>query len=510
MRAIVLLGLVLSSPAFAGQPLFSTLACPAIGEEYGKMIAKLDAIKASVKRDANCDQVALKVKSLEDLVGKDRDAVLDIFDKAQGQALTPEQSKTVRDYAENVTKKVAALNDLFSQANFCFKDDKADQQLTSLAGFVGEAANMVGSLSGPYGAPIALAGNVVAGFLTGLDQVLKTRAGYDFSKRPEWVSYVQNLCTYHSYREQIEHLLDPRGRIQKLQTLKAKLDAQIDTMARDCAECRAIVNEYQSRSGASEPELANLLASQIRSADTQFAKPYGSYMLQSLGLRDWATTEITRVQRESSSYWADASGRYQLTQAKADIEQFLIEREAPKFVAFGTRRARADFGAFTSMVNGEGRTLYYTLTRANAEMLAGRMDNRSWYDPVSIFRALVIQPLDWGKIAEGTAREEAQYAWARFHDQSLNLFRTALASTQVVQSFCSFFKHAGLYSPSLRNTCGLPDFNEQVAQQTKLTAELDRAGVSLGPLNGGELPGDGTSDPIEAILRAIDSRGVGR
>lgn len=528
-------GVLVSGAAFAdSKPLFPVLACPAVGEEYEKMIAKLDSIKASVKTDANCTNVELKVKNLEDLVTKDREEVMEIINRArakqgqtpvdpgtvQGQvqaqaatALTPEEMTKVRNYAENVTKKVAALNDLFMQNNYCFRGDKPDNQLASLAGFVGEAANMVGSLAGPWGTPIALAGNVIAGFMTGMDMIFKSRAGYDFDDRAQWISYVQNLCTYHSYRDQIEHLLNPIGRVSQLRALQDKLDAQIRVMERECADCRVIANGYHANaSGMNQSELLETLGGHIEAADRQNEKPYGTYMIQSLGLRDWTLEEIKRVQKEAQTYWADATGRHLLSQAKADIEQFLIAREGPNFLRHGVAQSRRDYQEFATMIGTEGRTVYMMLMRSNPGVLPVKLSNPAWTDPMEMFRALVIQPLNWEVLEASQQRDEMQFTWTHFRDQSLDRFRTSLASTQVVQSFCSFFKHAGYYGPDIRDNCNSGYFKRQILEQNLLTNELTAAKINMGPINGTFRadPSEGQSlTAIEAITKEIEERRIG-
>jgi hypothetical protein len=491
--------------------LFQVLDCPAIGDEYDQLLSKLESIKTSIKKDANCANVELKVKSLQDLVTTERQKVMDVISTAGDNPLTAEQSKIVRDYAEDVTKKVAALNDLFSQSNYCFKDDKADHQLGSLAGFVGEAANMVGSLSGPYGTPIAMAGNIIAGFLTGLDQIFKTRAGFDFNNPAQWKSYVNNLCTYHNYRDQIEHLLNPAARIKELQDLKNKLDFQIGIMSRDCGDCRVIMNSYEMNKALGENGLKDLLGVQIQSADVKNVKPYGSYMLQSLGLRDWAVAEIKRVQKDAQTYWAEASGRHLLTQAKNDLELFLIEKQGPRFLGQGVQQAHNDYNDFLNMAGTEGRQLYGMIDRTNRDLLGGRVANIGWSDPLSVFRALVITPIGWERVSAGQQRDDVQYAWLHYRDQSVDKFRTAMASTQMVQTFCSFFAHGGFYSPEIRGACRSPYFSKQVAEQNGLAAELNAANIPLGPLSNSTAADEqSVADKIEAISRAIENRGVGR
>ena len=215
------------SPSDDPTQLYQVAQCPAIGEDYERMVAKLDTIKAAIKDTGNCKHVTLAVDTLQKLLDEDRQKAIDIVDKSSEAGLSKEDSEFIKKYAEGLTKKVASLSDLFLHSNQCFAEDAPDP-LSSLSGIVGEASSLIGSVAGPWGAPIALAGNIIAGFLSGLNEVMNSRAGYDFSKRDQWMSYVQNLCTYHTYREQVESLLDPVGRLSQLRTLQAKLEAQIE------------------------------------------------------------------------------------------------------------------------------------------------------------------------------------------------------------------------------------------------------------------------------------------
>lgn len=424
--------------------LFPVLECPRIGDEYEQMISKLEAVKTSIKQDANCKNVEMNVKNLEDLVTKDRDEVLEIAGRAENQSLGADDAEKVRAYAENITKKVTALNDLFMRSNHCFREDDAGKQLSTLSGFVSEAAQMVGSLSGPWGAPIALAGNVVAGFLTGMDQVLKSRAGYDFSKRDQWTSYVQNLCTYHGYREQIEHLLNPAARIAQLKVLKTKLDTQIDYFSNNCVEC---------------PDMMRL---------------------QSLGLRDWVVRELARVDKESRTYWADVSGRHILYRTKEELEDFLIAREAPRFLAYQVQRAVSDYYAFEGFAGLEGRAVYAQLEKMSPDILTRKVKYINWSETLDVFRSLMVSKLNFSAFPAGEQGDEGKYLWMHFRDQSLNHLRTAQTSAQVVQTFCSFFRNSGRYSPGIRGQCTSATFKRLLENQKQIEKELSEARAEAG------------------------------
>lgn len=507
--------------------LFPVLECPAIGDEFEKMLSKLESIKVSIKENANCENIALQVKSLEDLVVNDREEVVAIIRRKQAEGQTPvaegqpsqqvpgqgqgpslndQEAETIRAYAENVTKKVAALNDLFLRNNQCFQDDNADQQLTTLAGFVSEASQLVGSLSGPWGVPIALAGNVVAGFMTGLDQVLKSRAGFDYSKKEQWSSYVQNLCTYHSYRDQIDHLLNPQARISELNELKTDLDQQITLMTKSCAECRSIEEVFKSRTDLSSDLMKVMVNPQVVSADHRLAKPFGTYTLHSLGLRDWVVREIDRIQEESQSYWSDVAGRHILYRAKEEIEAFLLHREAPRFLDHQNFASERDHSAFIRFLAGDGRSLYEQLEDANGQVIQLKFGRRDLWNPLNIFRALVINPLNFAPLPEES--DDLKYSWAHFRDQSLMKFGAAQTTTQVVQSFCSFFKHSGHYSPAIRNQCTSEVLKRLTFEQSQLAGELTTAKINSGlrPMSLPELERIPYSqNKLEALRKAVSS-----
>lgn len=492
--------------------LFPVLECPAIGEEYEKMISRLDSIKAAIKEDANCNNVTMEVKSLEDLVVKDRQAVLAIVNGKEDEPLTAEQAAKLRDYAENVTKKVAAVNDLFMRTTQCFKEDEVDKQLSSLSGFVSEASQLVSSVAGPWGAPIAMAGNVIAGFLTGLDQIFKSHEGFDFDKREEWMSYVQNLCTYYSYRDQIDHLLNPQARISQLQTLQSTLDGQIQTMIDTCTECRTIESAYNANRAAGATRIQSIVDPQVRAADQNHSRPYGTYILQSLGLRDWVVSEVERIRRESASYWGDVSGRHLLYLAKEQIEEFLLTHEAPRFLEFQGYTSRRDFAEFSYFSGDQGRYLYEEIERANAQVIQAKVDRRAWNDPVQYFRSLVLNPLQFEVLPSDETADDLRYSWLHFRDQSLMRLRKAQTSTQVLQSFCSFFKHAGQFSPDVRANCSNPMIRELIKVENAIEAEIQASPA----LQNGERPMtinpdlEGTvvysRNKVESLTRAMQSR----
>ncbi len=520
---ILSFALVLSIPSFAqsnnqpgDQPVdsaYPTVNCPAVGQEYEKMVSKLDAIKTSIKDTANCKEVTMEVDSLQKLLDEDRTKVFEIVDSAKETGLTAEQSEFVKKYAEGLTKKVSGLNDLFMNSTQCFSEDATVKPIGALAGFVGEASSLIGSVSGPWGAPIALAGNLVAGFLTGLDEIFKKNAGFDFSQRNQWVNYVQNLCTYHSFRPQIDHLIDPVGRINQLNHLETVLNVQISQLQTTCSDCNKIVSLYTPNMDSASAIAAT--QSDVSAANMKYNRPYGSYTLQNLGLRDWVLKEIARLEREANGEWGNASGQYILTRTKEQIEDFLIRREAPNFLSFQTSQARTDYQDFVSFVNNEGRGLYNDLVRANKNAVADVIKSSWSVSPLAYFEALILNPVKWSTLPDNNNTVDLRYSWNHFRANSVLALRTAQTTARAALSFCAFFKRTDQYSSEIRAICSNDSFKKLVDQQLNLENQIKTAGMTdadFRPTNLNQYSLDDNRvfarNPLDALTKTIEMREI--
>jgi hypothetical protein len=135
-----------------------------------------------------------------------------------------------------------------------------------------------------------------------------------------------------------------------------------------------------------------------------------------------------------------------------------------------------------------------------------------WSDPLSVFRALVIKPIAWNRLASGPQTEDLQFSWAHYRDQGLNSFHNAETSTQLVQTFCSFFKHAGFYSPAIRAQCASGYFSRLVSVQEDFAKELKAANLDAGaPVNSYiAIDDDNYSlNRLEALTKKIEQQGIG-
>lgn len=525
------------------EPITPAVQCPAIGEEYEKMVAQLENIKTSIKDTANCKNVTMQVDDLKKLLDTDRAKVQAILDKAQanpsntatpapgttpfpGTAPVPgappaapvqisgEDAQILRAYSEAMTKKVAGLMDIFVNSNQCFQEDTQPNRIGMLAGLVGDASSLVGTVAGPYGVPIALAGNLIAGFMAGLQDVLNSRAGYDFNKRTDWANYVQNLCTYHSFRDQIDHLLSPGQRSSEITRFNQSLEKQISQMSKVCPECQQMENNFQPNANPDQAIAAN--SGLVKAANSRFSVPIGSYMLQSLGLRDWIRQELDRMARESAGEWGSASGQYVLIRAKESIEDFLIRMEAPKFLQFQTTQALTDYNEFLDFSSSEGRNLYQAIQQLNPKVITQPIGRMGWsYDPLAYFNSLILSPLNWDILPQNDSASDLLYSWNHFKANSLLNLHTSETTARVALSFCAFFRRTNQYNSTIRSICTAKPFKGLIENYTAMEAKLEsnvqtKQDVIPAGLSEYFIDRDPkySENSIEALIRTVEERKI--
>ncbi len=441
-KSITFLFTLLFSFSAQGAPQVELLKCPAIPESYLNALTKLNVIKTAIKEEAACKPITREVESLEALLGERREVVDKLIEKNKKEPLDADETKKIREYVEDVTKKVFSTTELIKRSEYCFDEDRKEFGLSEMASITLDATAAAKSVAGPWAAPIVLGGQILAGIFQGLDAMFGGHAGYDFDKLEQRQSFVQSLCTYYNYRQDIEYLLYPKHRLTQLRELKRNLEKNRDSLATNCELCRRI-SELAKRNFSIDPGVVQQINQLAATADSAYEQPLGSYLIQTLSSLSWVEEEVKRVQMDLAD---EASiGRDFISEVRADIDEFLFENEAPRFLNFQTKKALDLHGDFRSFVKEEGRDL---LLEAGGS--AGISINK-------ILRAdemEIIQMMN--QVAKALESQQESSVYHRIVDFQRNAEdlaeRTQLAA-DVRVSYCRFFQKAGLYNSSLRESC---------------------------------------------------------
>lgn len=428
------------------------VSCPAVSEDFSNLITRLDSLKASIKKGANCKDVDTTISSKFDGIAKTRDRFLELVKKSQTDTLTEAEIKEIGNYADQVTTKVSSIIDLMTNANSCFESDADKKALTSLSGFVSEASTLLSQVAGPWGAPVAIGGQILSGFLTGLDKILKSRAGYDFSDNAQWVAYLQNLCTYQAVRQSAEALLHPQDRISKLRSISNKLDQNmlvIQSVCPECGDIQAMPMGQMSKDA------------KIQFVDTKYIARVGSLASRVRNAQSWVKAEIARVSGESNAYWNNVTGKNALSNAQRDLEKFLLEKEAPRFLEYQYSRSSLALQDLRTFLYYDGSDV---LKQAYKAKLIDQMPSAdpglpTWGgllvagEQVNVFKALT--STDWRAKFKSAGKnpDELGFRLINARKTALAKFDTTSWSYGVSYVLCDYFQQADLYSSTLQSSC---------------------------------------------------------
>jgi hypothetical protein len=434
-------GLIASFSAQAANEPFKLLKCPAVPQAYTQMITELSVLKTAIKRDAACSPVQSEVKSLESLLGARRTTVVELIKKNKTEPLQERELDEVRTYVEDVTKKVFATAELLDRNKNCFSEDNQALGLSDLASITLDATALAKTVAGPWSAPIAIGGQALAGIMQGLDKVVKSRRGYDFTKLEQRQSYVQSLCTYYNYRQDIENLLFPDQRVAQLRSLDFALKTGLNGMVQSCPECRQI--SELSKAPNQVPGNAGTINGLASSADAAYKLPLGSITVKTISSMGWVRGELNRIAEEMEG---DVSiGRDLVSEIKADIDQFLFDKEAPRFIRFQNKKAADLFHDFRSYVVSEAGSLIYA-AGDTISLPVNSVYNMNELEIINQVKSLK------GPLA-ATKQTNLLSRIAEFERRTSDLLARTRLAMEVQATYCQFFQRAGLYNSGIQYAC---------------------------------------------------------
>lgn len=445
----LLVSLILTAPgAFASQEnadIAPVLKCPAVPEAYSKMITELNFLKTSIKQEAACAPLNNEVRGLETLLGQRRDAVKALIEKSKTAPLTDEELTVIRFYVEDVTKKVFSTAELFNRNNHCFIEDKKNFSFADLSSITLDATALAKTIAGPWATPIALGGHALARIFEGLNTVVKNQRGYDFTRLDQRQRYVQSLCAYYNYRQDIDYLLYPEQRVASLRALEGTLTTHLKGVVENCPECSLLAKKTvqslnENGKGVDSPAKLNEMATKINGT---YVRALGTQTVRTLTTLKWINGEIAQV---SESVDDNATiGRDFLSEIKADIDGFIFEKEAPKFVTFQANKSLDLFHEFRNFVRNEGDLLMTQATAAGQ----GQWVNLSLMNETDVLKTVAAYQAK----ARAAGLTSLAARIAQYTGKSVELFNRTRIAAGVTETYCAFFQRAGVYTLSLQVAC---------------------------------------------------------
>ncbi len=433
-----------------GYEMAPVLKCPAVPEAYSKMITQLNVLKTAIKQEAACGPVNAEVKGLEELLGKRRTEVKALIEKSKTETLDEKELEAVREYVEDVTKKVLSTAELISRSNYCFAEDKKNLDFSDLASITLDATALAKTVAGPWATPIALGGQALAGIFQGLNTMIKNHRGYDFTKIENRQAYVQSLCSYYNYRQDINTMLYPQQRVSQLRSLESSLSSHLKGVVDNCADCADLASKTIATLKNEKPadkkkklKTPGELSMQAAAINNAYIRPLGTYTVRTLTTLKWINGEIERVNADSGE--DTTVGRDFLSEAKADMDRFLFEKEAPSFVNFQATKGYDLFREFSSFTRTEGDRLM---------MQAVASGQGQWIDMSRMSEVDVIKTVaGYQERVRAVGNTSLAARIQQYTQKSTELFERTRLAAGVNETYCTFFQRAGVYSSNLQYAC---------------------------------------------------------
>lgn len=323
----------------AGDMMFPSAFCPDVNRRFEELNEKLSTLKASIKKDAKCSDEQIKVDNFSEVVEKGRGEFWNLVNKGRQQSLSEAEANQITGYIENLTKAGAAITDLILGSS-CFKDDKKNfVSIELVASLISEATAALGTVRGPYGPMITMAGKITANLIVSIDKIVRSRQAYDFTNADQRKVLVKTMCSYNGFRREIDEISRVDSATRDMTNYQDALHRQIKGIINACPECKSIVEQYNKDylAGADyvrKPisELQIMLAAQIKPADDRFLSPLGSQVVVASRSFVWAQDELNRLNRNISDI-GDVE-RDRVIKMQDVIEDFFFVKWLPKLVEY--------------------------------------------------------------------------------------------------------------------------------------------------------------------------------
>lgn len=430
---------------------YAPVECPRIPAAYGTVLEQLTALKSQIQSSANCEGVKIEVGQLENIVRSERRTrFLDIVRNNADRTLTPDDTEFLQRYSTEVSDASLRLMAIFRSQSSCFPEAERGTSLAALTTVVHEASSLLSQVAGPYGAPIAIGGNILTGVLQGIQAFERSRPGYRFDNPSERRAFTEQLCLYHLYRQQLDELLYPEVRINDLRSLERHLTQKVDELRQNCVECKEIADTYSSDTRHS-PEQQRL----IEAANQRFQMALGTETVNAIQTRAWVASEIERIDR-LRALSSRSIGPQEIYFLRSDLDSFFFTSQAPSFLHWQLGQAlRSDY-RFKSHADGWTREILRRWDNGNPPLRpSAPLPER--------VRVLTQLPAE-RRNPELTAYIESQSS------QSRDLYQLTWSAFGVIEEYCHFFRESRSLSRELLLHCS--DENLQ-SQRARLSSRED-------------------------------------
>lgn len=419
--------------------------CPVSHPEYKKVLTELKDVQSRISSQSQCKEFSIDIKAMTELLTTKRKGFLDTINANKDKLLSPEATKGLQDYSSEVSEKALSIIDyvanneggsisesLFGTNRCILKESDKYDLISRTSSVVYEASNLLSLVSGPYGAPIAIGGNILAGVIKGVGTYLDKKKTFDFDDLDKRIFFSDTLCLYYQYQVEIDQLIHPQQTLDSFKKLDAHLRDKLSTLSEKCPECKELISQLQN--GAVDN-------ARIKEIDSKYSEPWGSHTKHAFDTLIWLKDQITKFSSivNFPTHGIESS---EIQFINVNISKFLFELSAPQFLDWYLYN-------FDKVEKKLASSVQTTVKNLDSHWINTFMYQHmiSAYPQVPV----AVTPLLY------VADNNPKYATnPTFNYDFTELYRTwkLMESTQdIVEEYCNFFKQSSNYPKSIKSKC---------------------------------------------------------
>jgi len=472
-----------------GYSRFPVLNCPATSEVMKNYRTKLQDLRATIKKVANCEAPGTQpakdggigtndasnaVTNLDKLLTEDRPEFIDLIAKGQISGLTTVEKGKAEQYVEDLTKTSSTLLAVLTGNDACFDDEKQGLSVEFITSLIGEGTKILGVIGGPAAAPaISIAGEAITGFMKGLAEI-KSK-GYDFNNGDQRIAYAENLCVFWDSRRELYNLVDPMDSIERLESLQSTLSMQLGVLKAGCPECAVLIQTVEEKNRETKetqvienvgqiwsPGLEAEVKAEAERINGLYVNAVGTHTYRSLKTMTWIPLRLEAL--EDQKVEADVVLGTVLDEQEV-IEKFMIDESAPEFINALLDNARAFEEKMFEQV-GAAKSMIDDIVWSNVNKTNGKVEfwtkldpiYGAWsYDNIEGYYAAVFSTLlkirEQGDYA-ANARIETFFGDLEDRSKKFNV------QLDLAEKYCNFFANAKLFRDGIAGSCTGWQMNE--------------------------------------------------
>ncbi len=444
---VAIIGLSVATSANAAVKqlrLYEIYQCPAMHPEYTRLLDQIRGLKHKIEEAARCGSLRNQVDSLADYVGQNRSDFVAKVTKKRNEMLSVEDSRKLQGYANEASKRALTLIDLLNGDDGCVGEETKGQLLSRSSSIVYEASNLLASVAGPYGVPIAIGGSILSGVLKGVAHFYESQSGFQFDKFEQRQFYAESVCQFYRFQQEADILLDPEAAIYGLKRLEVHMMDQVDTLRINCPECADLIAYFvDPYNQENELKFQNTVDELRLQANAAYKHPLGNETIQALRTLVWLEEESGRY-NSIVAQERIGQGPRELMHESLDMSKFLFTKWAPDFVDWYASSARREFRKFKAYLNEWARDLWNPQVRSWNNKRDGPF-------PEMPSRSDFVGTLEFIRKSESYARSPQNFR-TKMSKQG-KLLKMSSLSLRVAEDYCGFFQEIKEYEDDLMVSC---------------------------------------------------------